>query len=186
MPITLTPVLDGTGAIDASGNTLATLTQFDTYLSERLNAASVLAMGDEVKRQGLITAMRVLDALPLIGAPYSVTQPHPVWPRVAINPLERGSLRFRIRTGYETLTGATAGIYDRQGRFWSATAIPVSLRNAQCELAIAMLTDDTFNEVSLRRMLLKSNGVEIDNRLRAGHCVPMAREFLRGFLVGGA
>ena len=186
MPITLTPVLDGTGAIDASGNTLATLTQFDTYLSERLNAASVLAMGVETKKQGLITAMRVLNALPLIGAPYSVTQPHPVWPRVAINPLERGSLRFRIRTGYETLTGATAGIYDRQGRFWSATAIPVSLRNAQCELAIAMLTDDTFNEVSLRRMLLKSNGVEIDNRLRAGHCVPMAREFLRGFLIGGA
>ena len=69
MPITLTPVLDGTGAIDASGNTLATLTQFNTYLSERLNAASVLAMGDETKKQGLITAMRVLDALPLIGAP---------------------------------------------------------------------------------------------------------------------
>lgn len=184
MPITLTPVLDGTGAIDASGNTLATLTQFDTYLSERLNAASVLAMGVETKKQGLITAMRVLNALPLIGAPYSVTQPHPVWPRVAINPLERGSLRFRVRTGYETLTGATAGIYDRQGRFWSATAIPVSLRNAQCELAIAMLTDESLNDPILRRMVVKTANDQIDNtKLSAGHCAATAREWLRGWLV---
>lgn len=183
MPITLTPVIDGTGAIAASGNTLATLAQFTTYLENRLNAGSVLAMAATTREQALLTAMRVLNALPLIGDPYSATQPQSVWPRMATNPMERGSLRFRIRTGYETLTGATGGIYDRNGRFWAVTAIPEPLRNAQCEIAFAMLVDESLNDPLLRRMIVSTNSDKIDNtKLSAGHCAATAREWLRGWL----
>ena len=106
-------VLDGTGAIDASSNTLATLTQFDTYLSERLNAASVLAMGVETKSRRLPPCVFSMPC-PLDWCSLFRDAAASRLAACGDQSIKRGSLRFRIRTGYETLTGATAGIYDRQ------------------------------------------------------------------------
>ena len=183
MAITLTPALDTSGVLDMAGNTYVTLADAHTYFESRLNATDWERSSQPRQQQALLTAMRILETLPWIGAPLLVTQPL-AWPRVATCPAEREN-RKRIQTGYETLTGATRGLYDRRGRAWQVSAIPAPIRNAQCEIALAMLQDQSLNEGQMRLMLIRSSNTEIDYRQRAGSAPVMAMECLNGFLLNG-
>lgn len=144
MAITLTKALNGSGVIQSAGNTYADRDDADAYFEGRLDAETWNTAGDERQEQSLLTAMRVLEALNYIGIPSTETQPL-AWPRIANTPLERGlRTRNRVQTGYATLTGAAGGLYDKKNRLWVVTAIPTPVVNAQCEIALAMLTDQSW------------------------------------------
>ncbi len=185
MAITLTKALNDSGVIQSAGNTYADRDDAAAYFEGRLDAETWNTAGDERQEQSLLTAMRVLESLSYIGIPSTETQPL-AWPRIANTPLERGlRTRNRVQTGYATLTGAAGGLYDKKNRLWVATAIPAPVVNAQCEIALAMLTDRALNDMSIRKMLMKSRDLEIDHRQPAGHCVASAREWLAGLLKNG-
>lgn len=136
MAITLVPAMNGT-SIDPDGNTFGTLDEANTYFTNRVNGSDWTAIStDEAKKQLLLYAMNPFQNLGWIGGLVQETQPLS-WPRVAIRPTERRS-RNRIRTGFETLTGASGGLYDKNNRFWSAEAIPVPVKNAQFEQALSL------------------------------------------------
>ena len=139
MPITLTPALSA-GVIDLAGNTYVTTAEADTYFDSRANGSGWSDYGDDDHKRALITAAEMLDASRRwIGGLVREDQPL-AWPRVAIRPIERRSRRL-IRTGFETLTGATAGLYDGKRRFWASTVIPKPIKDAQCELAFSILVE---------------------------------------------
>jgi hypothetical protein len=181
--ITLIPALDTNAVLDPAGNTYVTLLDAHDYFESRLNADDWERAPQPRQQQALLTAMRILETLPWIGAPLLVTQPL-AWPRVATCPAEREN-RKRIQTGYETPTGATRGIYDRRGRAWTVAAIPLPICHAQCEIALAMLQDQSLNEGQMRNMLIRTSNAEIDYRLKAGSAPVMAMEYLNGFLLNG-
>lgn len=183
MAITLTPALDEEDAVDADGNTYCTLAVANTYFEGRLDAETWNTAGEERQQQALLTAMRVLESLKYVGLPSTTTQPL-AWPRVANTPRERGQVG-RGRYSAAEILGETSGLYDTRGRKWLVTEIPTPIQNAQCEIALAMLTDRSLNEMALRKMLQRSKDLEIDHRQPAGFCVASARECLAGLLRSG-
>jgi hypothetical protein len=137
MPITLTPAINA-GVIDLAGNTYVTAAEAKTYLDQRAGGGDWFNYGADDHARALISAAISLDeSRRWIGGLVREDQPLQ-WPRVAIRPVERRTRRL-IRTGFETLTGASGGLYDMKGRFWAATAIPKPIKNAQCELAFELL-----------------------------------------------
>src|SRR5262245_56565435 len=137
--VELIPVLDENGQIVLNGNTFGTLEEANAYFASRPNGEGWVELGQDGQATGLLSVMDILGDLNWIGGLVREDQPGP-WPRVAIRPVERRSQR-RIRTGLETLTGATGGLYDLKNRFWAATAIPTPVKNAQFELAFALQVD---------------------------------------------
>ncbi len=133
MAITLTEVLDGSGNVVAAGNTYASIAYADARFVGRASVATWDAASDDTQARAMLDAMDLLRGRKWIGERLDFTQPED-WPRVAIRPIERRT-RQRIVTGYETLTGASAGLYDHTGKFWATTVIPTPVKNAQCDLA---------------------------------------------------
>jgi hypothetical protein len=189
MAITLVTALDVNGVIQAAGNTFADLTYANTYFDQRPNSSAWTNLNDdEDKKKLLLWAMRSLNALGWIGGLLEVTQPLS-WPRVAIRPIER-STRRQIRTGFETLTGATSGLYDLRGRFWPSNAIPAPVKNAQCEQAIAAQQSTLWTASSQfkRRIIQNAQGL-IEYKTGgsdSGSMAELASTELSGFLLTGA
>lgn len=160
MPITLTPALNA-GVIDLAGNTYLTLVDADAYFDSRVNGGGWSGYTSDDKSRALITGAQSLDASRRwIGGLVREDQPLQ-WPRVAIRPMERRSRRL-IRTGFETLTGATAGLYDGKNRFWASTVIPKPIKDAQCELAFALLVGGFGTESGGGMKSFAADGITVD------------------------
>lgn len=184
MAIVLTTPFTEQGALRTDANTYIALADAHAYFEARLDSREWENATEERQQQALLTAMRVLDSLPFIGARYQSTQPL-AWPRVATTPAERLS-RLRERTGHETLFGESGGLYDLRGRLWPATAIPAPIKHAQCEIALAMLTDQFWNAANMRLMVLRSRALQMDYQQPAGYCAAQAREYLAGLVRPGS
>lgn len=140
MPITLTPAINGSDEIDLAANSYVTIAEAQAYFNSRVNGSGWFDYGDDDHRRALISAAESLDeSRRWIGAVVREDQPLQ-WPRVAIRPIERRT-RKMIRTGFETLTGASGGLYDLNSRFWAANTIPKPIKSAQCELAFSLLVE---------------------------------------------
>jgi hypothetical protein len=144
MAITLTPAINGSGVVDAAGNTYAVLADWDTFFESRLNASVATGALEDDQKRALISAMVFLESLNYLGVRLTTTQSL-AFPRVGNTPETRNTSR-RYRTGFETLTAASGGFYDRSGKFWASTAIPAPLIKAQCEVGMALLQDSDWNE----------------------------------------
>lgn len=156
---TLTPALNA-GVIDLAGNTYVTLAEANTYFDNRANGASWGAQAQTDRERALLTAVSLQDSSRRwIGALVREDQPL-AWPRVAIRPNERRSRRL-IRTGFETLTGATAGLYDAKSRFWAATVIPKPIKDGQCELAFAFLINGFNYETEAEVKSFSADGLSV-------------------------
>lgn len=165
MAITLTEVLDGSGVIDPAGNTYATIAYADARFVGRANVATWTAAVGDTQARAMLDAMDLLRGRTWIGGRLVETQPED-WPRVAIRPMERRS-RQRIRTGFETLIGATAGLYDASGRFWASTVIPTPVKDAQCDLAFLFVTDDFRQQDQYSSIVTKAGSTTLTRKTGA-------------------
>lgn len=135
---TLTPAINGSNQIDLAGNSYVALDEATAYFDNRQDGIRWFDYGPDDQTRALISAAMSLDeSRRWIGGLVREDQPLQ-WPRVAIRPIERRSRKL-IRTGFETLIGASGGLYDLSNRFWAATTIPKPIKNAQCELAFELL-----------------------------------------------
>jgi hypothetical protein len=128
------------------------------------NTASVLA--------ALLTAMRILEKLRFIGARSTTTQALE-WPRLSSAPRERGC------------SADGAGLSDLRGKFYSVDAIPQPIKDAQCEIAYAMILDPSLNDPALIQASLKTGNLAIDHSKPAATRLRMAYECLSGLLIHG-
>jgi hypothetical protein len=182
---TLTPAINGSNEIDLAGNTYAILNEADTYFEGRAGGQAWLDADVGEREQSLLTAISILDSQRWIGGLVREDQPL-AWPRVAIRPMERRSRRL-IRTGFETLLGATAGLYDHKNRFWASTAIPTPIKNAQCELAFAILVSD-FNyegEAEVKSFSDDKMSVTFDRPRDRSELPMFVRRFLSPLIMSG-
>lgn len=115
----------------------------------------------------LLTAMRVLEDLRFIGTRAAADQ-RLQWPRVANNPSERSNRKERV-TGYESIDISSGGLFDRRNRFWPATAIPYPIKDAQCEIAFALLQDASVLDLTDTPggVAFAAGSVRIQERARA-------------------
>lgn len=148
----------------AIANSYQALDGASEYFANRLGAERWEDYSEDARRRALLSAVRVLDSLPFIGARVTETQALK-WPRV--NGLDN-----------EELT-------DLQGREYAADVIPQPVKDAQCEIALAMLLDPSLNDSALIQAKLKTNRLEIDHTKPAYARLRMAFESLHGLLVWG-
>lgn len=107
------------GAADA--NTYASLAEFNAYAAARVPAlAWFTAAADPAKEAALQAAARELDACF-------------AWTGVAVDEVQ-------------ALTWPRSGMVSRNGYAIATTAIPVDLKNAQCELALQMGAADRLGD----------------------------------------
>ena len=184
MPITLIEALDGSGNIQATGNTFASLSYANTYFDQRPNAAAWIDLTDDEKNRLLLWAMRRLSALNWIGGLLQENQPL-CWPRVAIRPIERTPPSGQSYGGTNY-----AGLYDLHKRFWPSNEIPAPVINAQCEQALAahQSTIWTASSPYKRRIIQNSQGL-IEYKTGGsdtGVASGLAMVELSGFLMGAS
>jgi hypothetical protein len=181
---TLTPAINA-GQIVLAGNTYVTLEQANAYFQGRIHSAGWFDQPELYREQSLLTAVFTLDQRTWIGGIVREDQPL-MWPRVAIRPIERRSRR-RIRTGFETLTGATAGLYDTQGRFWPSNDIPRPIKHAQCELAFVVLLEilSLEGDAAIKSWSADGASVTYDRPLKQGELPLSVKQFLPPFVMSG-
>lgn len=182
MSVTLTPAIDGSGNIAATGNTYATLAEADAYFALRPNATAWTAITDDDERSKLLLwAMRSLDGLGWIGGRITPTQPLD-WPRLAIRPAERVA-------PHPSMYAGAYGLYDLRGQFHATTSIPMALKNAQCEQALAaqQSTSWTTTEKYKRRIIQNKEGlIELATGASKGGMSELAMSELAGLLLTGS
>jgi len=116
MPVVLITE-DGTGRSDA--NTYVSLTEANAYFEARVSASAWTNATDDEKKVALVHACRILDSyVAWIGYPSSTDQALE-WPRAFVS-------------------------YEKSGfeYFVDSDEIPARVKDAQCELALIMLSGD--------------------------------------------
>lgn len=131
----------------ASANTYVTRAQATTFFGNRLNVSSWTSATDDQKDQALLQACRRMQDETYAGVPATTTQAL-AWPRY--------------------------GACDRDGNEFDSDAIPQIVKDAQCELALALLVsgDD----------LLADTGLEGYRSVQVG---PIAVQPIEGRRSGG-
>lgn len=114
MAVTVTTTIGG-----ESSNSYVSLATAQTYMDARLNAdAWDDAATDDIRNRALVMAARRLNDESYVGQPVYVDPRQALaWPR--------------------------HGAYDRDGVWLDSDAIPQVVKDAQCELALALLVADT-------------------------------------------
>ena len=114
-----------------TANSYATLAEAETYFEGR-SGASAWAGSDDTKNRALVTATNRLEQQDYFGSPTDSDQ-RLKWPRV--------------------------GTYDSDGRYWDQDTVPRPVKEAQYEIALALLAGD---------LELKDSGLEAFDSLTVG------------------
>lgn len=143
----------------ASSNSYATLAEAETYFEGRSGASSWTGT-DDTKNRALVTATNRLEQQEYYGSPTDSGQ-RLKWPRV--------------------------GTYDSDGRYWDQDTVPRVVKEAQYEMALALLAGDLelkdsglegFDAVRVGPM-----SVDINHGREAGSLPRQVRRLLRGLMV---
>jgi hypothetical protein len=179
--------LSGSGQINLDGNTFADIDFADAYFDLRPNATAWTELtDDDAKARLLLWAMRSLDGLGWIGGRLTQTQPLD-WPRVAIRSAERsfpGAFGYHQGDNYHG-----GGLYDGKGFFWASTTIPTSVKNAQCEFALAAQQNailSTPDKYKVRKITDKNGTLEYNTGKDANALTSFAMRELSGLLITSA
>lgn len=116
---------------DANANSYVTEAEADTYFEGRLNSTAYTGASAADKIASLVQGAKLLDTLTWVGFKRDNIQALR-WPRV--------------------------GMYNRDGYQISSEEIPDNVKDAQCEMAIALLKEDRTED----------GGVDRINSFRAG------------------
>lgn len=123
-------------ALTVGSDTYLSLTDANTYFGTRLHAESWTGATDGDKEKALRMAARLLNRQPWAG---TLTDDDQLlaWPR--------------------------AGLYDPEGRPVDQDAVPEVIETAQCELALAFLTEDlTASDTNRGVKRIKAGSVEME------------------------
>lgn len=153
MAVTLDSTIGG-----ASSNSFGSLAEAEAYFEARLYSdAWSGAASDDVKKQALIMAtQQIVNETCWTGSPATTTQALP-WART--------------------------GMYDRNGNAIASNVIPQDLKNAQFEMALALLKSDRTTESDVEALgltKLKAGPVELGFSGEAKASV--VTSFVRGML----
>lgn len=166
----------------ASANTYATVTEARTYFASRLGGEQWPTGDEDQEGRALLTAMRILEGLRFKGRRVDTVQAL-CWPREANNPQERG----RTLAGeWPEIAGAGQGLYTADGRFFDSDEIPQPIKDAQCEIAYAMILDPALNDPLAIQQILKTSTQTIDRTRPAAVRLRFAYEALSGLIEHGA
>jgi hypothetical protein len=102
-------------AKSASANSYGTLAEAETYMEGRTGTVTWDAATDDQKNRALVEATNRLDQLDFFGG-VTASDQRLKWPRV--------------------------GVYDADGRSWDQDVVPRPVKNAQVELALALVNGD--------------------------------------------
>jgi hypothetical protein len=162
----------------ATANSYATAEEALAYFEARLGGEKWPA-GAAAATKALLTAMRILEGLRFKGRRVDATQALN-WPRVANTPQERG---WGDASPY--IASTSLGLVAGNGRNYATTAIPQPIKDAQCEIAYAMILDPSLNDPALIQATLKTGNLTIDHRSPAATRLRMAYECLSGLVLHG-
>lgn len=119
-------------------DTYVTVAEADTYFTNAIHAASWIAASTGLKEQGLATATRMLERQQWVGTRTSPSQTLD-WPRT--------------------------GVTDPEGNPVSSVVVPQFIKDAECELALALIQDpsiQTTSDTSSNTKRLKAGSAEIE------------------------
>lgn len=131
---------------DASANTYGTLAEAETYFADRLYADLWLAASDDVKKQALLFATKVMDTQITWKGFRTTSNQALSWPRIYV-------------PNYDLAQDAVIAYLD-------STIIPAFIKNSQFELALSLLAEDSTTDSDtdgLKSIKVGSIALEIDN-----------------------
>jgi hypothetical protein len=157
----------------ASSNSYATLEEAAAYFgtTTRADAWNSLTVDPEA---ALRDAMPFLESLAWIG--YRSTQTQALeWPR----------LGGRNATWPIASSNSGLGVVDLRGRSWPVTAIPAPVKNAQCEMALALALDSSWTQDAEEIERISTNVVTLYPRSgrRVRQLPTIVRQHLDGLLI---
>lgn len=101
-------------ALNQGTNSYVTLAEAESYFEDSVKFEDWAAYGDEIKNRALVTATRLME--------------RQVW-------------KGEKTSSGQSLAFPRSGLTDRQGGTVDDSSIPDVVKNAQCELALALLED---------------------------------------------
>lgn len=154
------PIVIVTTAGDAGANSYASLADAEDYALTLPVANDWATATDAQKNAAIAQATRMLDSLDWKGYRAAPTVQALQWPR------------------YEA--------YDREGYELNATTIPAFLRNATCEFAIRLISDDrAADSGGLAPETMKIGPLDL-GKMRRQPIPASVLEMVREFLAAGA
>lgn len=149
----------------ASANSYVTLDEAASYFADRVGGESWADVGD-VQARALLTACKRLDRLNWLGSRVTTTQAL-AWPRYGVQkPDGTASIGYGIADYYLT------------------TEIPQPVKDAQCELAFALMAGHTEGADKIKRWKADDVEIEYDSSGASGSFPPEVDQLI-GALVGG-
>jgi hypothetical protein len=175
MAITLITTVGG-----STSDSYASADEFDTFLKRRRNGDDVLNMSPDKKAQGLLEAMTFLAPLHWPGSVVSATQAL-AHPRYGLPKPNSESLDY-----YSESSQSNLPIY------YESTEIAPPVKNAQCELAYLILSEqfNTDESESAAIQSFSADGVSVNyatgarTRSKSGQLPPSVGRILAGLVMG--
>lgn len=126
-------------AKSASANSYVTVNECSTYFDDRLNATAWREASEDDKTRALLSAAERMNHLNWRGGKTTSAQAL-AWPRIGV--VKRDSVGFGTGDNYGLIsTRSGYGIYGSgYGEMFDADTVPDVIKDAQCELALALLT----------------------------------------------
>lgn len=143
-------------------DTYISVTDADTYFGNRLYSTAWTGADSGDKEKALRMAAKALDREAYAGTVTSQTQAM-AWPR--------------------------SGVLDLAGREIDGATVPTAVIDAQCELALAYLTDDPTQDDGtrgVRRMVADTVTMEYDGRAPVRRLPDFVFSLIRPFLASGS
>jgi DnaT-like ssDNA binding protein len=170
------PALDITVG-GASANSYVTAEEAETFLDSRLNADAWTGVGVDDKTRALLMAAQRLDRENWLGNRVTTTQ-RLAWPRVDVAKVDPVGVGFG-GWGFGTHS------YAWWSEVYKSDEIPQSVKDAQCELALAYLEgfdesgDDAIDSFS-------ADGVSVKHRQSRpdGGLPPKVLQLIGGLIAG--
>ncbi len=167
MAATLTTTVSG-----ASSNSYVSVSDADAYFATTPRASRWEAVSTDDKANFLLEAMLWVENQNYMGSRATTTQALE-WPRI-------GGVGRRV---LNTMT--TSSLIDQRGREWVSTAIPQPVKDAQCEMALALAINPAWQDDAYLSRTVSAGGTELQvaTGRDLGALAKMARMKLSGLLL---
>lgn len=164
------PTLDTTIG-GANANSYATLAEAESFFDARLNSSAWLTANEDNQTRALLMAAQRLDVETWRGNRFTSTQ-RMAWPRFGVPKVDP------VVSGYYGFPAYGLNYVDQ----YPTDQIPQSLKDAQCELAIAYL--EYYPGTVITKMTQGGVTVEMERPSLPGGLPPRVMQLIGGLILG--